>query len=217
MQRKGFTLIELLVVIAIIAILAAILFPVFMSAKAKAQATACLSNTKQIGNGLSMYVQDNNWCLPSNGRGSYNAMKLDKFPDIYKLWFSYEMMKYVKNIGVWKCPAGSKIYTPYTGKGMYYGMALNYWAFPISIFRSTTKTPLIADCIYNGFVSDEEQEKWPTFWDANYLPSRVHNNGANYVFVDGHAKYSTERITYIDTGVAIPGGRGTVSEYRLGK
>src|SRR5947207_2727624 len=57
-RRRGFTLIELLVVIAIIAILAAILFPVFAQAREKARAAACLSNTKQIALSLYLYVQD---------------------------------------------------------------------------------------------------------------------------------------------------------------
>src|ERR1700710_372843 len=58
LNRRAFTLIELLVVIAIIAILAAILFPVFAQAREKARAISCLSNEKQIGTGLLMYVQD---------------------------------------------------------------------------------------------------------------------------------------------------------------
>ena len=58
MRRRGFTLIELLVVIAIIAILAAILFPVFAQAREKARQTGCLSNTKQLGTASSMYMQD---------------------------------------------------------------------------------------------------------------------------------------------------------------
>src|SRR5579871_4069268 len=64
--NSGFTLIELLVVIAIIAILAAILFPVFVQARAKARQTACLSNMKQIGTGLYLYTQDYDEVLPGN-------------------------------------------------------------------------------------------------------------------------------------------------------
>jgi prepilin-type N-terminal cleavage/methylation domain-containing protein len=67
-NQNGFTLIELLVVIAIIAILAAILFPVFAQARAKARAISCLSNVKQIGLGFAMYVQDYDEQTPS-GRG----------------------------------------------------------------------------------------------------------------------------------------------------
>src|SRR5882724_3775291 len=63
-SRRAFTLIELLVVIAIIAILAAILFPVFAQAKEAAKKTACLSNTKQIALGLQMYMNDNDDSYP---------------------------------------------------------------------------------------------------------------------------------------------------------
>lgn len=65
--NRGFTLIELLVVIAIIAILAAILFPVFAQAREKARATSCLSNTKQIGLGLHMYMVDYDGTVPFDG------------------------------------------------------------------------------------------------------------------------------------------------------
>ena len=64
MSRRGFTLIELLVVIAIIAILAAILFPVFARAREKARQTSCLSNLKQIGLAVMMYAQDYDECYP---------------------------------------------------------------------------------------------------------------------------------------------------------
>ena len=57
-SSPGFTLIELLVVVAILAILAAILFPVFAQAREKARSASCLSNLKQVGMGLMMYVQD---------------------------------------------------------------------------------------------------------------------------------------------------------------
>lgn len=69
-RRRGFTLIELLVVIAIIAILAAILFPVFAQAREKARQTTCTSNLKQVGMGVLMYAQDHDECYPL---GAYNT------------------------------------------------------------------------------------------------------------------------------------------------
>jgi prepilin-type N-terminal cleavage/methylation domain-containing protein len=65
-RKKGFTLIELLVVIAIIAILAAILFPVFARAREKARQSACLSNVKQLGLGIMQYVQDYDGMYPDS-------------------------------------------------------------------------------------------------------------------------------------------------------
>jgi prepilin-type N-terminal cleavage/methylation domain-containing protein len=77
-SRRAFTLIELLVVIAIIAILAAILFPVFAQARDKARQSSCLSNLKQIGTGLYLYLQDYDETYPPNrigmtsgGKGGY--------------------------------------------------------------------------------------------------------------------------------------------------
>src|SRR4051812_35864110 len=67
MKQRGFTLIELLVVIAIIAVLAAILFPVFAQAREKARATGCTSNLKQIGLALMMYGQDYDEQMPTGG------------------------------------------------------------------------------------------------------------------------------------------------------
>lgn len=97
MNRRGFTLIELLVVIAIIAILAAILFPVFAQARAKARQAACLSNFKQVGLGLLMYLQDyddsyplNRFISPITGAAIAN--------------WKYMVLPYIKNIQVYECP-----------------------------------------------------------------------------------------------------------------
>src|SRR6187401_2471405 len=104
-RRRGFTLIELLVVIAIIAILAAILFPVFAQARAKARQSACLSNMKQLGTGLTMYAQDWDETLPLN---DYNGNGLAPLPGwrdprAGDSWAS-GIYPYVKNLQIYVCP-----------------------------------------------------------------------------------------------------------------
>jgi prepilin-type N-terminal cleavage/methylation domain-containing protein/prepilin-type processing-associated H-X9-DG protein len=94
-SRLGFTLIELLVVIAIIAILAAILFPVFAQAREKARQSTCLSNSRQMGMGLSMYVQDYDDTYPWSAN-------LD--PDKNPAWAGL-IYPYVKNLAVFACPS----------------------------------------------------------------------------------------------------------------
>ncbi|MES2465257.1 MAG: DUF1559 domain-containing protein [Armatimonadota bacterium] len=117
---RAFTLIELLVVIAIIAILAAILFPVFAQAREKARQTACLSNLKQIGTGLTMYTQDYDETLPGNQFAAPNQVSGDAglatgatatpigFMDkdatkVGRNW-GRDTQPYIKNTQVYNCP-----------------------------------------------------------------------------------------------------------------
>ena len=96
-MRKGFTLIELLVVIAIIAILAAILFPVFARAREKARQSSCLSNVKQVTLGHMMYAQDYDGLFTWCGSGLATARPAIRW--------KARIMPYVKNDGVFLCPS----------------------------------------------------------------------------------------------------------------
>lgn len=118
-NKDGFTLIELLVVIAIIAILAAIMFPVFVSAKESANRTKCCANMKQIGTALLMYTDDYSGRFPSHraclpelyeklgtkspviAEGSFTGS-----PGVCGL--AWLLNRYIKNAGVWMCPAGAQ-------------------------------------------------------------------------------------------------------------
>lgn len=96
-RRLGFTLIELLVVIAIIAILAAILFPVFAQAKAAAKKTACLSNVKQIATAVYIYANDADDYLP------LSCTEAGVKDQTYV--FAATVSPYVKNRDIWRCPS----------------------------------------------------------------------------------------------------------------
>ena len=105
--RRGFTLIELLVVIAIIAILAAILFPVFAQAREAARKTACLSNMRQMGNALNMYLQDYDEVF-HKGAGMRSVPGINGFGQNTSIdgWDNWPWFygPYVKNVGIFDCP-----------------------------------------------------------------------------------------------------------------
>ena len=113
-MKKGFTLIELLVVIAIIAILAAILFPVFARAREKARQTACLNNVKQIGLGILMYAQDYDERMP--------MLYMNRRPSSSD-WYGIAQMlhPYINNVDVHDCPSASHTsnVTSYNGNRSY--------------------------------------------------------------------------------------------------
>jgi len=118
-RRKGFTLIELLVVIAIIAILAAILFPVFAAAREKARATACLSNLKQLSLAMIMYAGDYNNFPPGGGMAGHPRCLVITWRNGPITWYNdpsgtpspgwfqspvQVFFPYTKNNALWYCP-----------------------------------------------------------------------------------------------------------------
>lgn len=115
--RRGFTLIELLVVIAIIAILAAILFPVFARAREKARQASCASNVRQLGMAYLMYLSDNDGLYPPHvtertAPAGTPDTAAARAPYSYKT----KLEPYVKNAQVFKCPSGAAWPDPAPGK-----------------------------------------------------------------------------------------------------
>jgi len=113
MKKQGFTLIELLVVIAILALLAAILFPVFASVRAKGRQTACTSNLHQIGLAISLYAQDSNDIVPFGGDAFDINSKVWQTNDHGMYWKQAQRLPplaavlspYISSRDVWHCPA----------------------------------------------------------------------------------------------------------------
>jgi len=214
-RHEGFTLIELLVVIAIIAILAAILFPVFAQAREKARSSSCLSNQKQIGLAFSMYAQDYDETFPL-GYDTINALRWE---DLVK--------PYIKggNVGgILTCPSAST-------RAYAYSMNPVLSATSMASAGKPADTVLTADAciapnqantidklpqsgptfVYTAKGFETMWEPKPTFSTGKGDPNATiiaatdlnedsnkgvgmlryrHNEGVNTSFVDGHTKYT---------------------------
>jgi prepilin-type N-terminal cleavage/methylation domain-containing protein/prepilin-type processing-associated H-X9-DG protein len=192
-MRRGFTLIELLVVIAIIAILAAILFPVFAKAREKARQTSCLSNVKQILLGVMQYAQDNDETLPPG------ALIKQSTPTVN--WYQ-AIDPYLKNSQILICPSKSSEVLGYGWNYQEFGYyELDHgtgWATTLGAITAPAETILLGDNADSGGNRYLYRRT-----DAS-LPKR-HNEGGNMGFCDGHAKwYSHSALMKREAGVAAP-------------
>ncbi len=201
-KRNGFTLIELLVVIAIIAILAAILFPVFAQARNKARQITCLSNMKQLMLGELMYIQD----YDENHSWTWG------YDPTWVPWH-VQIDPYVKNKQIWKCPNdsynhgqdGTDSSKPAIPVSYSQDFAWGDWGHDYSAAGAPeAKITSPASSIYlaerwNGY--HQFSEGWATdVWcsDGEFLHgqnnsgiagSAGHTGGANYAFSEGHVKF----------------------------
>jgi len=204
-RQSGFTLIELLVVIAIIAILAAILFPVFARAREKARQTSCLSNVKQIMLSTLMYAQDYDETLliaASWPTASGTTIVWDQV-----------LVPYAKNQQVFICPSErDKQHARDLGYGWNY-QEFGYWdrdhlennhCTPLAEIDAPATSIVLGDNEDAGARSNSSGERFLYRRHATLLPSK-HNGGGNMGLADGHAKWYTQsELKKSVTGVAEP-------------
>jgi prepilin-type N-terminal cleavage/methylation domain-containing protein len=205
-NNQAFTLIELLVVIAIIAILAAILFPVFAQARERARTISCLSNGRQIGLAVKMYIQDYDETYPI-----WHAYSK---PGVNHLGIEQELAPYMKNTQVFRCPddnGGPFQKTDVPGTNSYFAAYGSSYYFERRCFSlingysiaNNTPTTRATNVVSEGqyeFVSDTvimRDEMFPWFdpakdstnsWGYAGFYQNWHTQAATAIFADGHAK-----------------------------
>ncbi|MFN4032940.1 MAG: DUF1559 domain-containing protein [Fimbriimonadales bacterium] len=220
MRKFGFTLIELLVVIAIIAVLAAILFPVFAQAREKARQMQCMSNCRQIGLAFRMYTDDHDGYFPMSYHAADNSGVF--------AW-THRVQPYIKSRDIYRCPSDHSKHwdgdyespIPFVGRNRrrltsYY---YNSWfreskpyAYEIAVDK-VSEVILFAEASPDVSPLNDHFHSWcwgpeetwdrdhcyPHWWRQYYwdpvknetteLNLRVHNGGANYIYLDFHAKW----------------------------
>ncbi len=195
MRQRGFTLIELLVVIAIIAILAAILFPVFARAREKARQTSCLSNVKQLQLGHAMYYQDYDerttpWrtSVPAGTPGS----EPDNETSGYRLYWYRLIEPYVKNQQIFICPSSEPFGSGCRGIRGAYGLNVDAQGVKVASIKWPAELINICDtnCYRPPTWANITANSPHVFGTTAYAMCHArHNGGCNVSFFDGHAKW----------------------------
>jgi len=222
--RRAFTLIELLVVIAIIAILAAILFPVFAKARDRAKASACISNEKQIGLALTQYAEDYDSNFPPERVliGSAWSLGSNTWKDA--------LAKYINSRDVWVCPSNDQSWTntptpfgmnlpgdecgrfprsyAYNGDIFYLNAAMQNKGVPMSKFKSPSNTILFVESrvSYSDITSDGGSPSWV---ETGFIVKTIknpkgdkggfntHSGMINFIFADTHVRSMKLRQTFV--------------------
>jgi len=211
-MKRAFTLIEILVVIAIIAVLAAILFPVFSSAKAAAKQTTCLSNMNQIGMALVMYDTDNDGqiffrTVSANSVGRTRVidptfMSKTVNPALYytELWYNL-LIPYSKSKQIWACPSDA-LPTLSADSG---GAATINRSYIVSSAIESLSESQVGNTTQTIVVTEKSSvagDTWVDQMDGDLLPQQLnpnemnvpasrHGGGMNSTFFDGHAKWTS--------------------------
>ncbi len=220
-RRLGFTLIELLVVIAIIAILAAILFPVFARAREKARQSSCSSNMKQLALGMLMYAQDYDEKFPRDGFAHLSSPPVPSAPafnahdpgsnppattDYYYSSWASVIHPYIKNVQIYRCPS-----TQYNCYGVAYGLP----RYAINGAQTGTTT------LFNDNGPMQAEIKRPAeilmigekgggggdqyILSGQYYAGRMsHNDGSNLAYFDGHVKWLKYEVGPVGHGYPDP-------------
>jgi prepilin-type N-terminal cleavage/methylation domain-containing protein/prepilin-type processing-associated H-X9-DG protein len=229
-RTAGFTLIELLVVIAIIAILAAILFPVFAQAREKARATSCLSNIKQIATANLMYMQDYDEYPVQALQCADNSCTAGTVEE--KAWPS-RLQPYIKNNQIFFCPSWSKEKVEKGDKGLFdYGCSFlgsfelnpagpkilahytiyggasagvgptrpayitlpNYSYGAFADIHPLNEVARPSEMVMIGEGATYQLASSPGVPGMTFVCSgtRIHQDGGNYAFFDGHAKFGKD-------------------------
>jgi len=225
-KKRGFTLIELLVVIAIIAILAAILFPVFQKVRENARRAACGSNEKQIGLGLIQYIQDNDeyFARRNNGDAPQNLINGHRFT------WKDAIYPYIKSKGVFMCPSNpsaqkpEQVYSPGAGHDVDADYAAGYCMFlpdaflaskmghgaadpqPLAGIDQPSNSLLILETSYKFADCGPYQGYNEPATDGGAYPGPSEWNSGhakqrgNIIYMDGHVKYTRLVQTFVETG-----------------
>lgn len=220
-SNRGFTLIELLVVIAIIAILAAILFPVFARARENARRSACLSNMKQIGLGLMQYTQDYDEKLPAQGNTDGTLFAEGPTNSGWGNNWIYMIQPYTKSWQLFVCPSASATSggtppqgnsnTNLFGNGIVFGR-VNVSGDPQGLSLAAMDTPEVSAAslilVQESTTRTSSAVLRPStggrYWLYPNVYSYNHFDGGNLLFADGHAKWRKQStICAIEFGLKV--------------